>query len=69
MKVAGLYLFVLEAIRSVASTQIENGQIDFKVNCPLREAAAWEGDTFVAIADNMSGSGGFRRLSCEGGIL
>lgn len=45
MRVASLYPFVLEAIRSVASTQIENGQIDPKANCPLREAAAWEGDT------------------------
>ena len=43
MRAANLYPFVLEAIRSVASTQVENEHMGSKVNCSLKEAAVWGG--------------------------
>jgi hypothetical protein len=59
--------FVLGAIWSVASTQIENRHTDSKAR--LEKLQRGKGNIFVATADNMSGSGGFRRLNCECGLL
>ena len=39
VRAASLHPFVLEAMRNVVSTPIENGHMDSKVNCSLRSCS------------------------------